>query len=89
MSSTAKIKLNVQYYQRNSARGRTSDDGKSLIVTRVTERNAHARSNGEVVDVLAGDIKGDRHGEDRAIGKTEIVNDAVRTYEICPDISEP
>ena len=89
MSSTVKLQLNMLYYERSSVRRRTGEDGKSLIVTRVTERNAHARSNGEVVDVLAGDIKGDRHGEERAIGKTEIVNDAVRTYEICPDTSEP
>ena len=89
MSSTAKIKLNVQYYQRNSARGRTSDDGKSLIVTRVTERNAHARSNGKAVDVLAGNIKSKRHGEEGAIGKTESVNDTAGTYETCPDIQKP
>ena len=86
MSSTVKLQLNMLYYQRSSVRRRTSEDGKSLIVTRVTERNAHTRSNGETVYVLAGNIKGNRHGEEGAIGKTEIVNDTAGTYETCPDI---
>ena len=67
----------------------TSDDSKGLVVTRVTESNADTRRKGETVDVLAGNIKGNRHGEEGAIGKTESVNDTAGTYETCPDIQKP
>ena len=48
----------------------TSDDSKGLVVTRVTESNADTRRKGETVDVLAGNIERNGHGEESAVGES-------------------
>ena len=53
----------------------TSDDSKGLVVTRVTESNADTRRKGKTVDVLAGNIKRNGHGEESTVRKAEVVND--------------
>jgi hypothetical protein len=51
-------------------------DGKGSLVTGVTEGDASTGSQTKVVDVFLGDVEGDGHGENEAIGEAEGVTDA-------------
>lgn len=56
----------------------TSEDGKGVLVTGVAEGDASSGSNLEVVNLLLGDVEGDGHGEEGAIGETEGGEDAAK-----------
>jgi hypothetical protein len=46
----------------------TSDDGKSRLVTGITEGKSSSSLDTEVGNVLLGDIESDRHGEEEPLG---------------------
>lgn len=66
---------------------RTGDDRKCLVVTRIPEGYARPWADGEVDDILFRDIKRNGHGEERAIGKAEIVYDTVRKFSVAVQVA--
>lgn len=55
----------------------TSDDCKSLVVTRVAQDKTGTRSNSFALDILFGHIQGNWHGEEVTIRETESINDTL------------
>lgn len=50
-------------------------DGQVAVVTEVTQGDAATGLQLESIDFLLGDVEGDGHGEDIAIGKAVVSND--------------
>lgn len=54
----------------------TSQDSQRGLVTEVTEGDPAASLQAEFTDASLGDVEGDRHGEQGAIGETKSVSNA-------------
>jgi hypothetical protein len=53
------------------------NDGQVTVIPEVTEGNARAGLDVELVDLLLGNIECDGHGEESAIGQADVLNNSV------------
>ena len=63
------------------------DDRKGLLVTRVAEGEARTGRDREVVDVFAGNVEGDGHGEQHAIRQAHGVHNATESVSTAKGIA--
>jgi hypothetical protein len=58
------------------------DDGQVAVITEVTKSNTGTWLHTKLLDLLLGDVESNWHGEEVAIGKTVILDDAVKVMSM-------
>lgn len=52
------------------------DDGQVAVVTEIAKRDARTGLDADLVDLLLGNVEGDRDGEEGAVGKADVLDNS-------------